>query len=208
MRPRAVTMTGFGTFAETVSVDFDGVDTFALVGATGSGKSTVIDAMCFALYGSVPRYDDRRAVGAVVHSLANEAKVGLDFELAGRRYSAVRVVRRDAKGKASTKEARLEDEDGAVLAGSAKEMDGAVRALIGLDFDQFTRAVVLPQGDFARFLHDKPADRQDLLVRILGLDVYERMRRAASERGEGACGRVGARRTADRGAAKCDTGGP
>jgi exonuclease SbcC len=176
-----VTMTGFGTFAEPVTVDFEGVDTFALVGATGAGKSTVIDAMCFALYGSVPRYADRRAVGAVVHSLANEAKVGLDFELAGQRYSAVRVVRRDAKGKASTKEARLERADGEVLAGTAKEMDGAVGALIGLDFDQFTRAVVLPQGDFARFLHDKPADRQDLLVRLLGLDVYERMRRRAAD---------------------------
>ncbi len=52
-------------------------------------------------------------------------------------------------------------------------------ACLGLDFDQFTRAVVLPQGDFARFLHDKPAARQDLLVQLLGLDVYERMMQRA-----------------------------
>ena len=179
MRPLAVTMVGFGTFADAVTVDFDGADVFALVGPTGSGKSTVIDAICFALYGTIPRYDDRRAVGAAVHTLAAEARVSLTFELAGTRYVAVRVVRRDKHGKASTKEARLERADGEVLAGTTKEMETVVPELLGLGFDQFTRAVVLPQGDFARFLHDKPAARQDLLVQLLGLDVYERMMQRA-----------------------------
>jgi len=179
MRPLRVTMVGFGTFADEVTVDFEGVDVFALVGPTGAGKSTVIDAICFALYGSVPRHDDRRAVAGAVHAQAVEAKVALEFELGGTRYVAVRVIRRDAKGKASTREARLEVVDGDVLAGTAREMEPAVVALLGLDFDQFTRAVVLPQGEFARFLHDKPAARQDLLTQLLGLEVYERMMQRA-----------------------------
>ncbi len=179
MRPVRVTMVGFGIFADEVTVDFDGVDVFALVGPTGSGKSTIIDAICFALYGSVPRHDDRRAVAGAVHVLASEAKVALEFEVGGVRYVAVRVIRRDAKGRASTRDARLEAVDGDVLAGSAREMEPAVVALLGLDFEQFTRAVVLPQGEFARFLHDKPAARQDLLKQLLGLDVYERMMQRA-----------------------------
>ena len=179
MRPVAITMMGFGAFADPVTIDFEDADLFALVGPTGSGKSTVIDAMCFALYGTIPRYEDRRAVGAAVNSLAAEARVSLTFELGGRRYVAVRVVRRDKHGKASTKDARLEVEGGDVLAGTAREMDTAVPELLGLGFDQFTRAVVLPQGAFARFLHDKPAARQDLLVQLLGLDVYERMMQRA-----------------------------
>ncbi len=182
MRPITITMQGFGPFADVVTVDLDAVELFALVGPTGSGKSTIIDAICFALYGSIPRYDDRRAVGAVVHALAMEARVSLTFEIGGRRYTAVRVVRRDKHGKASTKEVRLEAADGDVLAATTKEMDQAVPHLLGLGFDQFTRAVVLPQGEFARFLHDKPAERQDLLVQLLGLDVYERMMQAARTR--------------------------
>ncbi len=182
MRPIAVSMVGFGTFSDAVTVDFEGVDVFALVGPTGSGKSTVIDAICFALYGTIPRYDDRRAVGAAVNALATEARVSLTFELGGAQYVAVRVVRRDSKGKASTKEARLERGDGEVLAGTAREMETVVPQLLGLGFEQFTRAVVLPQGDFARFLHDKPAARQDLLVQLLGLDVYERMMQRARGR--------------------------
>ena len=179
MRPVAITMMGFGAFADPVTVDFEDADLFALVGPTGSGKSTVIDAMCFALYGTIPRYEDRRAVGAAVNSLAAEARVSLTFDLGGRRYVAVRVVRRDKHGKASTKDARLEVQGGEVLAGTAREMETAVPELLGLGFDQFTRAVVLPQGAFARFLHDKPAARQDLLVQLLGLDVYERMMQRA-----------------------------
>ncbi len=179
MRPVVIEMAGFGTFADPVTIDLDGVDVFALVGPTGAGKSTVVDAICFALYGSIPRYDDRRAVGPALHALANEAKVSLTFDLGGVRYVAARVVRRDAKGRASTRDARLEVLGGEVQAGTAREMDAKVPELLGLDFDQFTRAVVLPQGDFARFLHDKPAVRQDLLVQLLGLDVYERMMQRA-----------------------------
>ena len=178
MRPVYLEVEGFGAFRERTEVDFEGVDLFALVGPTGSGKSTVIDAMCFALYGSVPRYADQRTVAPVLTLGVIEAKVSLTFEIGGQRYVATRVVRRGKSG-ASTREARLEAVDGEVLAGSAPELTTAVEALLGLTFEHFTRAVVLPQNEFARFLHDKPAARQDLLVTLLGFDVYERMMQRA-----------------------------
>ncbi len=68
-----------------------------------------------------------------------------------------------------------------MLAGDAKGMNEAVAELIGLPFRHFTRCVILPQGEFAQFLHDKPSDRQDLLVKLLDLGVYERMRRRAAQ---------------------------
>ena len=71
MRPVRLTAVGFMTFRDLVEIDFTGADFFALVGETGSGKSSVLDAICFALYGSVPRYDDDRLVAPADQELAN-----------------------------------------------------------------------------------------------------------------------------------------
>ncbi len=186
MRPVRLRLRGFGAFRDETEVDFTDTDVFALVGPTGSGKSTVIDAICFALYGSVPRHGEK-AVGVVVSVGANEAAVELTFESAGQQYVVARVVRRSGRdGRATTKEARLErhgpDGKVEVVAGAARELAPAVEALLGLGFDHFTRCVVLPQGDFARFLHDKPADRQALLEQLLGLGLYDVLVKQANQR--------------------------
>jgi exonuclease SbcC len=184
MRPERLELEGFTAFRERTEVDFGGADLFALTGATGAGKSSLIDAMCFALYGVVPRYDDRRLVAPVISQGAAEARVRLDFAVGPDRYSAVRVVRATATG-ATTKEARLERRlpDGVeVLAGTADELTAEVTARLGLTFEHFTTCVVLPQGDFAQFLHAKPRDRQKLLVELLDLGLYERMRALAKAR--------------------------
>lgn len=166
-------MKGFAAFRDDTEVDFSGVELAALVGPTGSGKSTIIDGITFALFGAVARYDDNRAVAPAVNQLSTEARVELDFEVDGERHTAVRVVRR-TPGGATTKEARLE-RGGEILAGRASEMSEAVEKALGLDFDRFTKTVVLPQGRFAQFLHDQPRDRQEVLRQLLDLDVYARM---------------------------------
>ena len=152
MRPVRLEISGFSAFAESVVVDFADVELAAFVGPTGSGKSSVIDAMTFALYGAAARYD-QRAVAPVINQLSTEAKVRFDFQLSGTTYTAVRVVRRTRTG-ATTKEARLEA-GGEVLAGDERALSAAVVDLLGLDFDKFNKTVVLPQGRFAEFLHDK-----------------------------------------------------
>jgi exonuclease SbcC len=173
MRPIRLELEGFTCYRELTLCDFAGVELFVLTGPTGSGKSSLIDAMTFALYGSVPRYGNPNLVHPVISQGKLEARVRFDFSVEGRRFTAVRVVRR-TRGGASTREARLES-DGKTLAGNADEVTARVREILGLDFTQFTTCVVLPQGEFARFLHDKPADRQDLLTKLLGVQVYENM---------------------------------
>ena len=101
MRPIRLDMHGFAAFREPTVVDFAGVEYFALVGPTGSGKSTVIDAMTFALYGSVPRWDDRRTVGLALAPTANRGTVQLLFEVAGIHYLAARELQ---IGRASCRE--------------------------------------------------------------------------------------------------------
>jgi len=173
MRPLRLEIAGFSAFREPVEVDFADVDYFALVGPTGAGKSSLIDALTFALYGSIPRLP-KSAVLPVISQGKAEMRVRFDFAVGDREYTAVRVVRKLAEDRATTKEARLEYGD-TVLAGDADGVTTEVERLLGLGFDEFTRCVVLPQGDFARFMHDKPADRQNLLVKLLDLDIYERM---------------------------------
>jgi exonuclease SbcC len=89
-------MRGFAAFREATTVDFTDTDFFALIGPTGSGKSTVLDAMCFALYGTAPRWGVRSVAHALAPS-ATEAAVRLVFEAAGVRYAVTRVVRRDGR---------------------------------------------------------------------------------------------------------------
>ena len=180
MRPEALELEGFSVFREPTRVDFADADLFALTGPTGAGKSSLIDAMIFALYGSIPRLDER-AVTPVISQGRQVARVRLDFALGERRYTAVRVVHRGRGGSASTREARLECGD-EVVAGNVRELDAEIGRLIGLDFRQFTTCAVLPQGDFARFLHARPSERQKLLRQLLGFGVYAAMRQRAREK--------------------------
>ncbi|GGL06340.1 AAA family ATPase [Mangrovihabitans endophyticus] len=199
MRPLRLDMSGFTVFRDETSVDFTDADYFALVGPTGSGKSTVLDAICFALYGTVPRWGGTRGIGNALAPSAAEARVRLVFESAGSRYVATRVVRRDGRGNVKTAAAGLQlmppgfdvtrldtgmslDDLGEVLAGTPNEMDRAVQDAVGLPYEQFTSCVVLPQGQFADFLHAKPATRQQILVNLLGLHVYEQVQTLASGR--------------------------
>jgi len=196
MRPERLELEGFTAFRRPTEIDFRGADLFALCGPTGAGKSSIIDAITFALFGSVARYDDERLVAPVISQGQAEARVALDFAIGDQRYRAVRVVRATATGGATTKEARLErraaggddgeaDEtaEGELLAGDAKEVTAEVERLLGIGFRQLTTCAVLPQGQFARFLHAKPADRGDLLVRLLDLGLYGRIHGLARDRG-------------------------
>ena len=186
-------MKGFGPFRERTDIDVADVDLVALVGPTGSGKSTIIDAITFALYGAVARYEDNRLVAPAINQTSNEARVSLDFELDRQVLTATRIVRRTTSGGATTREASLE-RGGHVLAGDAKSMSRKVEDLLGLDVEQFNRTVVLPQGKFATFLHDKPSDRQSTLVRLLGMELYRRIGRTARQRAARAKNQVDALR--------------
>jgi exonuclease SbcC len=191
MRPVLLEMTGFASFRDKTEVSFEDTDYFALVGPTGAGKSTVIDALTFALYGSVARWDHEGLVAPALAPTANRATVRLVFDAGGARYHVVREVRRSGgkKPTVSVKNVRLERlADPAALGGAEDDADAvaadsevtpAVERLLGLTFKHFCTCVALPQGDFAEFLHAKAADRQKILIKLLGLEVYERIARRA-----------------------------
>jgi exonuclease SbcC len=206
MRPVRLHMDGFGSFREPTTVDFTDTDYFALVGPTGAGKSTVIDAITFALYGTVPRWDNRRVVGWALSSNAVRGVVELVFDADGSRYTVARELRRARNGGVTQKNARLErfadpadalDPTTAVDAvteslATDSGVTAAVEDLLGLSFDHFTQCVVLPQGEFAAFLRANPSARRDTLLKLLGADLYKDIGQRANARAATAGARAGA----------------
>ncbi len=200
MRPLRLLLDGFGTYRNATEIDFADVDFFALVGPTGSGKSTVIDALCFALYGTVPRWGNENAIGFALAPSANTCQVCLVFELAGERYVAMRSLSRDKRGQVTTKAARLERLDPSVpadaplgeiieasveqLAEGPDRVKSGVQHLLGLSYEHFTQSVLLPQGGFSEFLRATPANRQRLLVELLAFGVYKEIGQRARERAQ------------------------
>jgi DNA repair protein SbcC/Rad50 len=200
MRPLRLLLDGFGTYRTETDIDFTDVGFFALVGPTGSGKSTVIDALCFALYGTVPRWDNEKEVRNALAPSANACRVSLVFELSGSRYVAARSLQRDRNGRVSTKAARLERLDADVpsdaplaeiLQASAEQLaegpdtvKAKVAELLGLSYEHFTQSVLLPQGGFSEFLRATPANRQRLLVELLAFGVYKDIGQRARSRAD------------------------
>ena len=200
MRPLRLLLDGFGTYRNETQIDFTDVDFFVLVGPTGSGKSTVIDALCFALYGTVPRWDNEKEVRNALAPSANACRVSLIFELAGERYVAARSLQRGKQGHVTTKAARLERLDASIpphaplqdileasveqLAEGPDNVKSRVQELLGLSYEHFTQSVLLPQGGFADFLRATPANRQRLLVELLAFGVYKEIGQRARERAE------------------------
>ena len=195
MRPVVLDMNGFAAFRAPTRVDFTDASFFALVGPTGSGKSTVIDAMTFALYGSVPRWGRRGMVSLALAPTTGRATVRLVFEAAGQRYVVARELRRigtQVSQRAATLE-RIVDPDGRAEPGEPTEVlakergvGEAVERLLGLSYDDFCQCVVLPQGQFAAFLHATVGERQQILLRLLGAEHYKQMMMQANQRASAA----------------------
>jgi DNA repair protein SbcC/Rad50 len=179
MRPLKLTIEGFSCFREKQELDFSSLDLFAISGPTGAGKSSLLDAMIFALYGKVPRvgknYSECISLGK------DRLAVTLDFRVGERSYRVARIGKRKGSGSAQLEELIPGDDESKPLADQVREVDRQVEALLGLGYDAFTQAVVLPQNEFAQFLKSEPRERQKILSSLLRLDVYERMKKRAGE---------------------------
>ncbi|MBT2531737.1 SMC family ATPase [Arthrobacter sp. ISL-48] len=187
MRIHRLRISAFGPFAGTEEVDFDRLSAhglFLLNGPTGAGKTSVLDAICFALYGSVPgaRQDGKRLRSDHAEP-ALEPAVTCEFSAQGRQFEVTRSPAWDkpsARGKNgfTTQQAKtlLRERIGGVWtekSGRNDEAGAEITALLGMDREQFTRVVMLPQGDFAAFLRSKAADRLELLQKLFGTQRFE-----------------------------------
>lgn len=187
MRPRRLELTALGSYGDTVVVDFDALAPYGLFhvhGPTGAGKSSLLDGLCFALFGTVAA--PRRADGLRSHHAvgATEAVATLDFSCGDRDYRIVRTPtqwRAKKRGAGSTEQrttAFLHRHDpvsgGFVpLASGVREVDDLVNALLGLTAEQFMQVVVLPQGGFQQALRAGAEERAQLLRTLFHTERFE-----------------------------------
>ena len=186
MRPALLEIEGFTCYRDLQTLEFDEVDgPMAISGPTGSGKSTLLDAMLFALYGKVPRVN--KQVGQLVSSGLTKAAIRFEFVLGEARYRVVRTVYSNTRPAT----AQLERVDiGQRIEDGVRPVNLALEELLGLGADAFMQSVVLPQGQFAKFLKADGKSRRDLLFDLLGVDIYTRMQKRANARAQELSGQV------------------
>lgn len=203
MRLHRLTMTAVGPYAGTETIDFDrfaASGLFLLTGPTGSGKTTIIDAIVFALYGDVADADDssKDRIRSRLAGPETQTVVELVFSTSAgayrvRRTPAYRRPKRRGTGttpeRASLKVWRLTGPDGRSADDAVLRPDEAGPELaraVGLSRSQFTQTVVLPQGKFARFLRASSDDRHLLLRDVFGTRVYDDLQKELADRARGA----------------------
>ena len=190
MRIHHLTMTGVGPYAGKERIDFDAVGAsgrFLLTGPTGSGKTTIIDAIVFALYGEVadPADSSRERIRSTLAGPQDPTAVELVFSTSAGVYRVRRTPayeRAKRRGQGTTTQnatvrlwhlARVGGEPLDEPVTRVGEADAQIARVVGLSREQFTQTVVLPQGKFARFLRAESSQRQGLLRDVFGTGIYD-----------------------------------
>ncbi|MDH4112681.1 MAG: SMC family ATPase [Actinomycetota bacterium] len=172
MRPLELSVEGFRSYRHQVRFDWRNRRLVGIVGPIGAGKSSVLDAIAFALYGKTPGVGS--ATRSLIHQLCDEAHVALTFKVDDEIWRAVRAPKR--KGQSGHQLVRLAEDDPQAEAIETVTQEGPVNEqveqLLGMDFQTFCRSVLLAQNRFSDFLKATRAERDKVLKGVFG---YERL---------------------------------
>lgn len=177
MRAIKLTLEGFTSFRKCQTLDFSKLDLFAITGATGAGKSSLLDAITFALYGKVARLGKTSGTELVSQG-ATALKVEFQFAVQQTEYKVTRTWQ--FRPKRPKTHFRLEKwQEGTWKQGDSTQQ---IENILKMDFNTFIRVILLPQGQFDELLKREPKKRRELLRQLAGLEIIEQMRQEASQR--------------------------
>ncbi|ABQ26170.1 AAA family ATPase [Geotalea uraniireducens] len=160
---------------------------FAITGPTGAGKTTILDAICLALYGQTPRLNRiTQGENEIMSRQTGECFAEVEFETAKGRFRchwSQHRSRKQADGQLQSPRHEIaEAESGMILESKLRAVADKVEDVTGMDFDRFTRSMLLAQGGFAAFLQARPDERAPILEQITGTAIYSRISIKVHER--------------------------
>jgi exonuclease SbcC len=163
----------------------DGI--FAITGATGVGKTSILDAICLALYGETPRLGKiTKSSNEIMSRQTAECFAEICFETKEGQFRCIwsqHRSRKKADGDLQAPKHEISNAiTGQILESKIKDVDSIIRTKIGMDFKQFTRSILLAQGGFAAFLHAKTTERASILEQITGTEIYTNISMRIHER--------------------------
>jgi len=179
MRPLELSLSGFTSFRDEQHLDFSQLDLFAITGPTGAGKSSLLDAITYALYGKTARTGSQ--IQEMVSQGSSLLKVQFRFEMSQGEYRVTRLWR--DRGKTTVTSVLLEKYQGKkweTLETKERWTNQGIEEILGMDFDTFTRVILLPQGQFDEFLKGNTTKRREILRQLAGFEIFELMRKEAN----------------------------
>ncbi|SDD50784.1 exonuclease SbcC [Terribacillus halophilus] len=194
MRAITLQMTAFGPYHKAQTIDFRelGAESiFLITGPTGAGKTTIFDAICYSLYGRASGSDrDQDSLRSHFAEPGETTEVRYRFALRGTEYEIIRYPKQQKKkerGEGFTDDpARAEfyewkDGEKVLISSRVKEVNEAIEEKIGLDYEQFRKMIMIPQGEFRKLISENSKEREEILQRIFRTYFYERMTEALKD---------------------------
>lgn len=187
MRILGIELSGFLSYNSPQSVDFTKANVFCISGPNGAGKSSILDGIVYALYGKIPRYAGRRinAEEDIINHNSNRLSLSLMFKVEDRTFLVKRELIRGKSQQANIYEI-VGDKTIPLGVKRNREVNALIESLLGMDYETFTRTVILPQNQIDRFLKPSSSEafseRRQVLQKLLGLDIYKDVKRLANQR--------------------------
>ncbi|WP_179107156.1 AAA family ATPase [Sediminibacillus massiliensis] len=188
MRAITLTMTAFGPYNNEQTIDFRELGNesiFLITGPTGAGKTTIFDAICYALYGKASGSDrDQDSLRSHFAEVGKATEISYTFALKDKTYKVIRnpkQLKLKERGEGFTEEParavmyEIDGEGHKLVTSKIKDVNDLIEQKLGLDYEQFRKMIMIPQGEFRKLISENSKEREEILQKIFRTHFYERI---------------------------------